>query len=67
MEDEVKISLDRIKKRTHRIKTMPPGLNSVKMLSATDLKRHNTYNKNVVQAKKVENKFYLPELNQMVH
>jgi hypothetical protein len=53
MEDEVKISLDRIKLRTHRIKTMPISLKNFDFQQEIVKKRHFTFDKNASNKKKI--------------
>lgn len=60
MEDEVKMTLDRIKLRTNKMKTMPVNSLAVEAIEHLDNRRHKTYNKNVINRRRNENKFYLP-------
>jgi hypothetical protein len=59
MEDEVKISLDRIKLRSHKMKTLPLFLNPPQYKEFSD-KKHQTFNKSMFQKKKNSYRYYLP-------
>lgn len=61
MEDEVKLTLDRIKHRAQKIMKTMPAIQNISLLESKDrLKRHKTYDKNIINKKLFEDKHHLP-------
>ena len=61
MEDEVKLTLDRIKHRAQKIMKTMPAIQNISQLESKDKsKRHKTYDKNIGNKKILGDQHHLP-------